>query len=108
MFGETGGHFHQAPLEGLLALGDALPGRHGFVPRRELSIGGDPALLLSTLEYAFTVGVPAVVELTLIFVSPLLHDVVRAVNRAARPVHVERLIRLEGLVLAQPADGVVR
>ena len=30
------------------------------------------------------------------------------VDRAARPIHEERLVRLEGLVLVQPADRVVR
>jgi hypothetical protein len=32
----------------------------------------------------------------------------RTVDRAAGPIHEERLIRLEGLVLVQPADCVVR
>ena len=29
MLDETGGHFHQAALEGLLLLRDAVPGGHG-------------------------------------------------------------------------------
>ena len=108
VLGEARRHFHQAALEGLLVLGDAVPGRHRLVPRGELGVGGDPAFLLGALEDALAIGVPAVVELALILVGPLLHDVVRAVDRAARPVHEERLVRLEGLVLVQPADRVVR
>src|SRR5262249_28417865 len=49
------------------------------------------------------VFVPAVVELALIFVGPLLHDVVRAVNRTTCPIHIKRLIGLESFVLTQPA-----
>ena len=55
------------------------------MPRRELSVGGDPALLLGTLEDALAVGIPAVIELTLIFVGPLLHDLVWPVDRTALP-----------------------
>ena len=94
VFGVPGGHFHQAALEGLLVFGDALPGRHRFVPRRELGTSGDPTLLLGPLEDALTVGIPTVIELTFIFVGPLLHDVMWAVNRAAGPIHKERLVRL--------------
>ena len=94
--------------KGLFVLGDAVPGRHRLVPRGELRVGGDPAFLFRTLEDALAVGVPAVVELALVFIGPLLRDVVRAVDRAARPVHEERLVRLESLVLMQPADRVVR
>ena len=49
VLGESGGHLHQAALERLLVLGDAVPGRHRLVARRELGIGGDPALLLGAL-----------------------------------------------------------
>ena len=69
--------------------------------------GGNPTFLLRALENALTVSIPAVVELALIFVCPLLHDVERAMDRAARPVHEEGLVRLKRLVLLQPADRVV-
>ena len=58
-------------------------------------------------EDALAILVPAVVELALVLVGPLLHDVVRAVRRARRPVHEERLVRGEGLLFAQPLDGVL-
>ena len=82
----------------------------GMVSCRGVSccVGGNPALLLRTPECTLAVGVPAVVELAFIFVGPLLRDVVRAVDRAARPVHEERLVGLERPVPAQPADRVVR
>ena len=101
-------HFHQAALERLLVFGDAVPGRHRLMPRRELRVGGNPALLFGALENALAISVPAVIELTLILVRPLFHDVMRAMDRAARPIHEKRLIRLEGLVLVQPGDRVVR
>jgi hypothetical protein len=78
------------------------------VSRSELSVGGYPALLFGALEDALTVGIPTVVELTFIFAGPLFHDVVWPVDRAARPIHKERLVRLQGLVRVQPLHGVVR
>ena len=75
--------------------------------RRELSVLRDPALLHRALEDAFAVFIPAIVKLALILVGPFLHDVVRAVDGAARPIHEERLIRLKSFVFVQPADGVV-
>src|SRR4029077_5418789 len=96
----------QTALEGLLILRDAVPGGHGRVAGRELRIRGDPALLLGAVEHALAISVPAVVEFALVFVGPLLPNVMRAVDRATRPVHVERLVGLEGLVSAQPADGI--
>jgi hypothetical protein len=71
------------------------------------AVGGDPSFLLGALECAFAVRIPAVVELALIFVGPLLSDVMRAVNRATRPVHKKRLVRLKGFVPMQPGDRVI-
>src|SRR5271157_1852581 len=103
VFGIAGGYLHQPALEWLLILGNAVPGGKRIRSRCELSVRGNPAHLLGALEDPLTVVVPAVVELALILVSPSLHDVVGAVNGAARPVHEEWLVRFEGFVLAQPA-----
>jgi hypothetical protein len=91
VFGEPGADLHEAGLEGLLVVGDVVPRRHFRMAGRQFGIGGDPALCLGPLEGAFAVGVPAVVELALVLVGSFLADVVRSVDRAARPVHVERL-----------------
>ena len=107
VFAVGGAHLHQPALERPLALGDAVPGRHLFVPRGQLRLGGDPALLLGPLEHPLAVGVPAVVELAPVLVDVLLGRVVGAVDRAAGPVHEEGPVRGHGLVLVQPADGVV-
>ena len=80
VFGVSGGHLHQASLERLLVLGDAVPGRQRSVALGELAVGGNPAFLLGPLEDALAVGVPSVVELARVFVGPFLHDVVRAVQ----------------------------
>ena len=105
---ETGQHLHQARLERFLVLGDAVPGRHLLMRRRELRLGGNPAFLLGALEHALTIGVPTVVELALVPVSPFLGRVVRAVQSGGRPVHEQRLVRLVSLLPADPADRVVR
>ena len=78
------------------------------MPRRQLRIGGDPAFLLCAREDALTVGVPTVVELALVLVRPFLGRVVRAVDRGGRPVHEQRLVRLQSLLPAHPGDRVVR
>ncbi len=72
-----------------------------------MSVGGDPALLLGSLENALAVGVPAVVELTLVLVRPFLRDVMGTVDRAACPIHEEWFVRLEGFVPVQPSDRIV-
>ena len=107
VFAVGGTHLHQPALEWPLALRDALPGRHLFVPRSQLCLGGDPALLLGPLEHLLSVGVPAVVELALVLVDVLLGRVVGPVDRAAGPVHEEGPVRGHGLVLVQPVDGIV-
>ena len=106
VLGEAGEHFHQAALERLLGLGDRVPRSHGRGPRRELRVLRNPALGLGARKGALAILVPAVVELALVLVGPLLHDLVRAVRCARRPVHEERLVRRVGLLLAQPVDRV--
>ena len=103
----SGAHLHQPALERPLALGDALPRRHQLVPRGELRVGGDPAFLLGPLAHPLPVGVPAVVELAPVLVDVLLRRMVGAVNGAAGPVHEERLVGGQRLVLVQPPDSVI-
>src|SRR5580700_8534682 len=75
--------------------------------RSELGVCRYPAQLFGALEGALAVGVPAVVEFALVLVGPLLGNMVRTVNGAGGPVHEEGLVGLEGLVLAEPLNGVV-
>ena len=80
---EAGEDLHQAPLERALGLGDAVPRGHGVGARRELRVGRDPAQLLLAREDALAIRVPAVVELALVLVGPLLER--RGAARALRP-----------------------
>jgi hypothetical protein len=65
---------------------------HLGIPRGELRVGRNPALLLGAPEDALAVGVPAIVELAGVLVGPLLEDVVGRVEAAGGPVHEERLV----------------
>ncbi len=105
---EAGEHLHQAALERLFRIRDAVPGGHGVGTRRERRLGRDPALGLLAREHPFAIGVPAVVELALVLVGPVLEHMMRAMGGAGGPVHEERLVRREGPVLAQPGQGLVR
>ena len=107
VFGEPGSHLHQPALKRSLVLGDVVPRLHSLVTVGELTVLWDPAFFLGALEYPLPVVIPAVVELAGVAVGPLLHDVVRAVQAAAGPVHEERPIGLQRLVIAQPVDRVV-
>ena len=77
------------------------------MPRCELRLGGDDAELLLLREGAFALHVPAVGELTLVFVSPLLRHMVRRMGRARREVHEEWLVGHQRLLRADPADGLI-
>ena len=104
---EAGEDFHPAALEGALVLGDVVPGSHRLVARGQLGAGRDDAHLELALVDPLPVGFPAVVELAFVFVGPLRPDVVRPVGRAGCPVHQERLVGGEGLVLVEPGERLV-
>src|SRR6516165_10771567 len=103
----AGRNLHQTALKRLLAFGDAVPRGKRRISWRELRVLRYPALCLGTCEHPLSIQIPAVVEFALILVRPLLHNVMWAVNSAARPVHEERLVLPERLVTAKPADGII-
>ena len=70
------------------------------------SAGMTPELLLPG-EGLLAQLVPALVELALVLVRPLLRHVVRRMGRAGREVDEERLVGRERLLLADPVDGLV-
>ena len=107
MFGEPGSHLHQSALKRPLVLGDVVPRLHSLVTVGELTVLWDPALVLRALEDPLPVGIPAIIELPGVTVGPLLHDVVWAMQAAAGPIHEERPIGLERLVVAQPVDRIL-
>ena len=84
-----------------------VPGRDLLVARRQHGIGRDDAQLLLPLERDLALLVPAVGELALVLVDPLLRHVMRGVRGARREVHEERLVGHQRLLLAHPADRLV-
>ena len=105
---EAGVDFHQAGLEGAFLLRQILPRRHPFRTRGTRRVGRNPADLLLPLEDPLLVGVPAIVELALVFVGPFGGDVVRTVDRARRPPHQEGAVGVDGEVAVHPGDRLVR
>ena len=77
------------------------------MPLREVGVGRDDAQLLLPGEGALALFVPAVDELALVLLDPLLGHVVRGVRRAGREVHEERLVWHQCLLRAHPVDSVV-
>ena len=103
---EPGVHFHLALEHRLELRGHVVPGRNLLVARRQLGVGGDDAQLLLLREGDLALLVPAVGELALVLVDPLLRHVVRGVGGARREVHEERLVRHQRLLLAHPGDAL--
>ena len=108
---EAGEHLHHPAVQPPRRLGQRLPvGDVGVVPR-QLGVGGHDAQLLLPREGPLAVGVPAVVELALVPVRPLLGHVVRGVRRTEAQVQVERLVRVDllgvGDELDRPVDEVL-
>ena len=98
---------HLAAQHGLESFRHVVPRRDFFVALGELAILRDDAQLLLPRKGLFAQLVPALVELALVLVRPLLRDVVRRVGRARREVDEERLVGDERLLLPDPADGLV-
>ena len=93
VFEEPGEHFHHAGVEPALIGREAVPVLHVRVMAGKLGIRRDDAHLLLPLEHFLAVGVPAAVELALVFVRPFFGHMVGRVHRAQRKVHKERLVR---------------
>ena len=104
---ERGVDFHLA-LEHRLQPGiHVVPRRNLLVPRRQLRVGGDQAELLLLREGDLALLVPAVRELALVLLDPLLGHVVRRVRGARCEVDEERLVGQQRLLLARPGDELV-
>ena len=77
-------------------------------PLGQLRVGRDDAELLLPLERLLADLVPALVELALVLVDPLLRHVVRRMRRARRVVDEERLVGRHRLLRLDPVDRLVR
>ena len=98
---------HLPAQHGLERLGHLVPGRDLLVARGELAVRRDDAELLLPGEGLLAQLVPALVELALVLVGPLLRHVVGRVGGAGREVDEERLVGRERLLLRDPVDGLV-
>ncbi len=105
---EAGVHLHLAGVERLEVVGHIVPGREGFVARRQLGVGGHDAEGLLTGERLLAQTVPALVELTLVLGRPGLAHVMRRVAAAGREVGEERLLGILGADVVEPLDRLVR
>ena len=84
---------HLAAQDRLERLRHVVPRRNLLVARGELAVRRDDAELLLPGEGLFAQLVPALVELALVLVGPLLGHVVGRVGRAGREVDEEGLVR---------------
>ncbi len=100
-------HLHLALQYGLEFGVHVIPGRDLVVTRGEYGIGRNNAQLFLFLESDLALLVPAMGELALVLVDPLLRHVVRRVGSAGREVHEERLVSHERLLLARPGNRLV-
>src|SRR5208283_3799478 len=107
VFHEACENLHQPPLEGTLRLRDAVPRGHGIGPWCEPGIRGNPAKLLLTPKDTLTHGIPSVIKLSFVLVSPLLENVMGTMRCTGRPVHEKRLVRRERTLLVHPCNRLV-
>ena len=87
----AGVDLHLAGVERLQLLGHVLPCRERLVARGQLRVRRDDTQLLLPGEGLLAQPVPALVELALVPVRPLLRDMVRGVAAAGGEVDEERL-----------------
>ena len=99
---------HLAGIERLEVVREAVPRGKRRVTRGELGVGRDHPEFLLAGEGLLPELVPALVELPLVLVGPLLRDVVRRVATPGREVQEEGLVRVLGSDPVQPLDAAIR
>ena len=107
VLGEAGEDLHLARVQLLLRVAEGVPGGEEVGALGQLGVRRYDAELLLALERLLAVGVPAVVELALVLVGPLLGDVVRGVAAAGGVVDEPRLLRVLSADRVEPLDGLV-
>ena len=98
---------HLPYVELLLRVGERVPGREGVGTLGQLGVRRDDAELLLTRQRALAQRVPALVELALVFVRPLVGHVVRGVGAAGGVEDHPRLVRVLSAHRVQPLDRLV-
>ena len=99
---------HQPRGHPLLVGRQGVVGRNFLGPRRQLRVRRDHAQLELALIGLLAVLVPALVELPLELVHPLLRHVMRSVGGAGGVVDEERPVGRDRLLLEDVVDGFVR
>ena len=104
---EASEHFGLAREQTALIGWQRVPGGQVFRPLAQLRVGRDDAQLLLALERFNSHLVPALVELALVLVGPLLRHVVRRMRRPGCVVDEERLVGRHRLLRLDPVDRLV-
>ncbi len=104
---KAGEDLHHARVELLLLWGECIPVRHVRVVTREFGAGRDDAQLLLPGEDLFAVRIPAVIELTLVLVRPLLGHVMGRVHSPGAEMQVKRLVGGDLLGISDELDRLV-
>ena len=104
---EAGENFHLARVQFLFGVAERIPGRVRIGSGRQLGVRRDDAEFLLALEGPLAVLIPAVVELALVFVSPLLRDMMRRMGGAGGVIDEPRLVGVVRADGVQPLDGLV-
>ncbi len=105
---EPGVDLHLPRVELLRGVVERVPRVEEIGPLGEHRVLRDDPELLLPLEDLLADRVPALVELALVLVGPLLRDVVRRVGAAGRVVEEPRLLGILRADRVQPLDGLVR
>ena len=107
VFEEAGEHLHHAGVEPPLLVGEIIPLLYvGVVPRQHRVLGDDAQFLLAR-EHLLAVGVPPIVELSLVLVRPFRRYLVRRMVGAGREVQEERLVGRDLLEVGDEFDCLV-
>ena len=106
MLQESGKDFHHPSIELALAVRQRVPVLHVGVMTRQGGIGGNNAHFLLLGEYLFAIGIPAIVKLPLIFIRPLLGDMVWRMLCPWAEVHEEGLVGSDLLGVGNHALGL--
>ena len=99
--------FHESRIELLLVVRQFVPGLDIRVAIWQLCIGRNHAELLLTLEHLLALGVPALVELALVLIAPVLVHLMRSMSCAGREIQEEGLVRSSLLLAIDVGDGLV-
>ena len=108
MLEEAGIHFHLPREYRLHVVGLFVPRRDLVRAVGQLGIGRNDAELLLPRKGFLAQRIPALVELSFIFVGPLFGNVMWCVRRTGREIHEKRLVGHQRLLLRDPLHRLIR